>query len=317
MPDAASAPPTVTVYSYSQTGQLDEVLGALTAPLVKAGFEVDTVTVRPVTPYPFPWPVRRFFGIFPEAVDPAARVPYTLDPPTAPPGDLVVLGYQVWYLAPSIPVRSLLDSGHLAGRDVLGVVACRNMWYSAALEFRRLVEAAGGRLVGTVAAIDTAPAGVTFVTTLRWLLAGRRGPFWRFPAAGVNERELTRVRDLGEELAAVLTTPAAAPLAHRVGDLLHRRDAAPVEVPIAAGDLLAGAAFGWWGRRIRQRRTAGGRALLTGAFVGTLAGAILLGLPALAAAHAVNRGALSRAVHRRLAPALAAAAGPTMSAGPR
>ncbi|GAA3265654.1 dialkylresorcinol condensing enzyme [Dactylosporangium vinaceum] len=294
----AAGAPSIAVYTYSQTGQLDEVLSALLTPVEKAGARLTVVSVRPAAPYPFPWPVRRFFGIFPEAVDPAAAVPVTLDPPQRPAADLVVLGYQVWYLAPSIPVRSLLAAAPFAGADVLTVVACRNMWYSAALEVHRLLTEGGARSIGTVAAIDAAPAPATFVTTLRWLLLGRREAFWRFPKAGVSDSELARLERLGEALAAAIIggEPVAAALAPL--------DPAPVDVPIAAADLIAGRAFRVWGRLVRARTAPAARGLLLTAFVGTLAGAIVAGLPVLAATALVARRPLAAAVRRRLAPAL-------------
>ena len=315
--------PSVTVYAYSQTGQLHEALAALLAPLEKAGSRVDRVLIRPKASYPFPWPIRRFFGIFPEAVDPRSTVEFDLDPLRAPgadaadladpagamdAADLVVLGFQVWYLAPSIPVRSLLASGPFAGRSVVGVVACRNMWYSAALDVRRRIDQRAGRYLGTVAAIDAAPAAVTFVTTLAWLLRGRRAPIWRLPPAGISASEITRLGELGEALAVRLASAGAQGARYvdeTVREVLAAQDAAPVDVPIAAGDLIAGRAFAVWGRIIRSSEGSVRRAVLLTAFVASLLGAIVLGLPVLVLASLLGRSRLEAAVRARLAPVLA------------
>lgn len=311
------AMPNLAVYAYSQTGQLHEALTALLAPLEKAGSRIEWVAVRPKVAYPFPWPLRRFFGVFPEAVDPEAVVDIELDPPRQPRADLVVLGFQVWYLAPSIPVRSLLASRSFDADSVLGVVACRNMWYSAALDVRRRIEQRAGRYLGTVAAIDAAPAAVTFVTTLAWLLRGRRAPIWRLPPAGISASEITRLGELGEALAARFTADAAnadtagtdtvagAPLDERVRQVLAAHDAAPVDVPIAAGDLIAGRAFAVWGRIIRASTRRAWRVSLTLAFVASLLGAIVLGLPLLVLVSLLGRSRLDAAVRARLAPVLA------------
>jgi hypothetical protein len=66
--------PRAVVYLYSQTGQLREVADALTAPLVSRGWDIRRVQVQPRVAFPFPWPIRRFFGVFPSAVDPEAVV---------------------------------------------------------------------------------------------------------------------------------------------------------------------------------------------------------------------------------------------------
>lgn len=320
--------PSVTVYAYSQTGQLREALAALLTPLEKAGSHVTWVTITPDHPFPFPWPVRRFFGIFPEAVDPAYVTRVSLDPAEPAAADLVVVGFQVWYLAPSIPVRSLLASRSFAGQDVLGVVACRNMWYSAALDVRRRLVASGARYLGTVAAIDAAPPAVTFVTTLAWLLRGRRAPIWRLPSAGVSESELARLADLGAALAARLAAPGqsqsgpsdpAATVGGRaggaVGDLIGRvlaeREAAPIDVHDGRRrpDCKPRVRCLGPGHPVPApwRRAAGAAA----AFAGTLVTAILLGLPALVIASALGRDRLAAAVRFRLAPALAAGAAAT------
>lgn len=311
---ASGAMPSVIVYAYSQTGQLHEALSALLGPLEKAGSRVDRVLIRPKSAYPFPWPIRRFFGIFPEAVDPHSTVEFELDALREPQADgadaadLVVLGFQVWYLAPSIPVRSLLESAPFAGRRVVGVVACRNMWYSAALDVRRRIEERAGRYLGTVAAIDTAPAAVTFVTTLAWLLRGRRAPIWRLPPAGISASEITRLGELGEALAARFAATGAqgaASVDQTVREVLAELDAAPVDVPIAAGDLIAGRAFAVWGRIIRSGAGRVRRAVLLTAFVASLLGAIVLGLPLLVLVSVLGRSRLEAAVRARLAPVLA------------
>jgi hypothetical protein len=321
------AQPRVTVYWYSQTGQLLESVSAVTDPLEKAGWDVRKVEIRPREPFPFPWPLRRFFGVFPASVDPDGAPEITARPPVAEVGDadLVVFAFPVWYLAPAPPMRALIGAEPRAfdGRAVVGLVACRNMWYSAAVEVRRLLQGAGGRYLGTIAAVDTASAGVTFVTTLRWLLAGKREASWGFPRAGVGMDELDRLALLGERIAELAPAqPELAPegaepasgnaseetLADRVRDVLAAHDAAPVDPSLAAADLLAGKVFRVWGRVIRAagRRGEAERNVLTGVFVLWLTGAVLAGLPAVVVARVLFKAGFDAAVARRLAPVVAA-----------
>ena len=194
-------PPRAVVYLYSQTGQLREVADALTAPLVARGWDIRWVDVQPRVAFPFPWPIRRFFGVFPAAVDPEALVEL-VEPAggfDTEPEELVILAYQVWYLAPSLPIRSLLKAHPEAVRNrrVVSLIACRNMWYSAAIEVSGLLRSAGARRVEVVAATDTRRQSTTLVTTLRWLLTGRREPFLWFGRAGVGDAELARVAGVG------------------------------------------------------------------------------------------------------------------------
>lgn len=289
----------VVVFEYSQTGQLTEVVEALVAPLVAAGRPVRRVRYAPSEPYPFPWPVARFFGVFPSATDESARVELVADPAElhTAPDELVILAYQVWYLAPSVPVRSLLAAHPelFAGRDVVTLVACRNMWYSAAAEVRRTLTGLGARTVGAVAAIDTRPQGITLVTTLRWLLLGARDGF--LGRAGVGADELRRVGAAGERLAAA-TGPD--------GVALALAGAAPVVPVLAAADLVAGQVFRRAGAAIRPARGAARVAGLLG-FALTLGAAIVTGLPALVAARLLLGARFDRLVHARLTGGTAAA----------
>jgi hypothetical protein len=224
--------PRAVVYLYSQTGQLREVADASTAPLVARGWDIRWVDVQPRVAFPFPWPIRRFFGVFPAAVDPEALVEL-VEPAggfETEPEELVILAYQVWYLAPSLPIRSLLKTHPEAvrNRSVVSLIACRNMWYSAAIEVSALLRSAGARHVGVIAATDTRPQAATFVTTLRWLLTGHREPFLWFGRAGIGDAELARLEDVGRCIGESRRCP---------------QDAAPIVPTLAAADLLAGTVF--------------------------------------------------------------------------
>ena len=273
VPPAEQPAPRAVVYLYSQTGQLREVADALTAPLVDRGWDIRWVDVQPRTAFPFPWPIRRFFGVFPAAVDPDALV--ELVEPVGgfetEPDELVILAYQVWYLAPSLPIRSLLKAHPEAFRNrrVVSLIACRNMWYSAAIEMRGLLRSAGARSVEVVAATDTQPQAISLVTTLRWLLTGRREPFLWFARAGIGASELARVADVGRRIA-------------ESGQYPH--DAAPIVPTLAAADLLAGKVFRRWGATVRSARRFGAvaQAASLTIFVVGLGIAIAVGLPLIA-----------------------------------
>ena len=274
---AEQHPRRAVVYLYTQTGQLREVADALTAPLAACGWDIRWVEVQPRIAFPFPWPIRRFFGVFPAAVDPEALVEL-VEPVggfVTQPEELVILAYQVWYLAPSLPIRSLLKAHPEAVRNqrVVSLIACRNMWYSAAIEVSGLLRYAGARGVDVVAATDTRRQSTTLVTTLRWLLTGRREPFLWFGRAGVGDAELTRVAGVGGCIAESGQCPQAA---------------APIVPTLAAADLLAGTVFRRWGATVRSARRFGALApaatlatFVLGLGIGIVVGMPLIGCAAL------------------------------------
>ena len=284
------------VYLYTQTGQLREVAEAFTAPLEADGWRIRWVDVQPRVAFPFPWSIRQFFGVFPRAVDPDALVQLA-----EPPGgfgaeqdeeEVVVLAYQVWYLSPSLPIRSLLATHPEAFRNrrVISLIACRNMWYSAAIEVADLLRTAGARRVEVVAATDTRQQATSLMTTLRWLLTGNREPFLWFGRAGVGDAELARVTAVGRSIA----------------EQGCQADAAPVVPTLAAADLLAGRLFRKWGVTVRSAERFGAAAHIASlvTFVVGLAIGIVAGLPLIAIA-ALAGGArfetwIGGAVHRQI-----------------
>ncbi len=279
--------PRAVVYLYSQTGQLREVADALTAPLLRRGWDIRWVQVQPSLAFPFPWPISQFFRVFPSAVDPEALVEL-VEPGggfRTDPEELVILAYQVWYLSPSLPIRSLLKAHPEAvqNRSVVSLIACRNMWYSAAIEVAALLRSAGARRVEVIAATDTRSQVASLVTTLRWLLTGTREPFLWFGRAGIGNAELARVADSGRCIAASGRCPP---------------DAASIVSSLAAADLLAGTAFRKWGTAIRSAQRFGG-AMQTAsliAFVLALVTGIVAGLPLIRCAAIVGGARFDAAI---------------------
>lgn len=182
----------VLVIHYSQTGQLTEVLKALTEPLVAEGVQVDHLPITPVTPYPFPWSRMGFFGVFPESVngDPVPLIP-TVGPSTN--YDLIIFGYTIWYLNPSIPAISFLkqaDPALFKDTPVLTVIGARNMWVHAQQKVRAMVTSLGGTMVGNIVAEDRASNMVSLVTIIRWMFWGKKEAFFLFPPAGIRDADI-------------------------------------------------------------------------------------------------------------------------------
>ncbi|RZI96361.1 MAG: dialkylresorcinol condensing enzyme [Variovorax sp.] len=198
----SSAPKRVLVIRYSQTGQLDAVAEQIVAPLrADPDVVVHEEVLRPVTPNPFPWPFLTFFDAFPETVHlkPAPLQPLTLTGDES--FDLVVLPYQVWFLAPSQPITAFLKhpvaARLLKGKPVVTVIGCRNMWLTAHDKLKTLLAATGARLVDNVVLIDQGPTLATFFTTPVWLLSGRKKGFWGMPDAGLTPQQIAGARRFG------------------------------------------------------------------------------------------------------------------------
>ena len=99
----------ILVVYFSQSGQLQQIVENFAAPLSEAGHSVEFVPVRMKSSFPFPWKSKSFFNAMPESV---LGIPAEVETPPFKEGkyDLVVLAYQPWFLAPSIPSNSVLHN---------------------------------------------------------------------------------------------------------------------------------------------------------------------------------------------------------------
>jgi len=199
---ATASPKRVLAIRYSQTGQLDAVADQILKPLLAdPGIQVHIETLQPLQPLPFPWPILAFFDAFPETA-------HMRPPPLAPltltgdeDFDLVILPWQVWFLAPSQPIAAFLQhpvaARLLKGKPVVTVIACRNMWLTAHEKLKTLLAATGARLIDNVVLTDPGPTLATFITTPAWLLFGRKRGFWGMPDAGLTNAQIAGARRFG------------------------------------------------------------------------------------------------------------------------
>lgn len=242
----------ILVIYYSQTGQLRRVAESMLSPLSgRDDVEVIWHAVSPQPAYPFPWPFFTFFDAFPESV--------YLDPPSvATPGfdpdshyDLVVLAYQVWFLAPSLPITGFLKSPAarvLRNKRVISLIACRNMWITAHGTMMRELQALGARLTDNVVLTDNGPLWSTFITTPWWLLTGNQGPLLNvLPKAGVSEQDIARAARFGKALTAALPRIQAG----ESGPYLSGLQAARVNPLTMLGERIGHRSFRVWGRLMR------------------------------------------------------------------
>jgi hypothetical protein len=242
----------ILVLHYSQTGQLTRALESMLAPLAgRSDFEVVWHKIEPIVPYPFPWSFFGFLDAFPESV-------YLDPPPLATPAfdpddrwDLVILGYTVWFLSPSLPITGFLKSPAarvLKDKPVITFIACRNMWLSAQEEVKKMLAERGARHIDNVVLVDQGPPWATFVTTPRWLLSGRKGGFWKiFPPAGISNSDIRGAARFGRALAAAghLIQSGAG------GSLLSGLGAVRVNPRYIASERLARRSFRLWGGLLR------------------------------------------------------------------
>jgi hypothetical protein len=263
---------------YTQSGQMTEIIDSFTAPLSAAGIGVEKIVVQTETDYAFPWTGTRFFSVMPDCVlgVPQKLQPYTLKETQY---DLVILGYQPWFLSPSIPSNSIIQDATfrkiIKHTPVVTISAARNMWLSAYERVHKMLTEAGAQHVGNIALVDKHPNFVSFVTIFYWMLTGKKERYLnKFPKPGVDEQDIIGASIYGEIIAQQMQR----------GDLqtlqryLMAADAVVINYPLMVIEGKAKHIFRVWAKFISKRRN---KAPWITAFKYYLFAALFLGAPLL------------------------------------
>lgn len=161
---------------FSLTQQTRKVIGALEEALVAGGHEVDHLELELADDkYKLPHSFPNFWKDW--ALTTAGKqIKVNLVPKTAPRPvedyDLVILGYQPWFMKPSFPVRTWLTSAAgsiLEGKKVVSVITARGAWKACFAEANRLVKAQGGEIVDSLALCAQVGDPMNFMQLSRWL----------------------------------------------------------------------------------------------------------------------------------------------------
>ncbi|MGZ3722940.1 MAG: flavodoxin family protein [Bdellovibrionales bacterium] len=187
---------------YSQTGQTARAMNLLAKGFSQVA-ECDTAVYTVSEKFAFPWKMTAFFRAFPRCV--LGLAPQLVDLPVdLEKYDLIILGGQVWFLSPSLPLQAFFQSDRaqaVRGKKIISVITCRNIWYSALNTLRAAVEKLGGKFLGQITICEISPIWASFVTTPRWMLTGKKEPFAFFPAAGIREEDFAQLEAKGRQMA--------------------------------------------------------------------------------------------------------------------
>ncbi len=186
----------ILVIYYSQTGQLEDIVKNIAHPFENNDdYKVIYYNIRLKEDFPFPWSSDVFFNTFPESY---LQIPSEIYPPSDEvlntKFDLILFGYQVWYLTPSIPTISFLKSGFaeniLKNTPVVTISATRNMWMLSQEKLKVYLKNLNAKLVGNIALVDRHDNYTSVLTILRWMTTGKKEKSGMLPAAGVSEEEI-------------------------------------------------------------------------------------------------------------------------------
>jgi hypothetical protein len=192
----------ILVIYFTQSGQLRDILDHVVKDM-KTEAEIDFAEIKPVKPFPFPWKAESFFDVMPETVLLSPMQIQPMPELTAKNYDLVIFGYQPWFLHPSIPANSFLKSewaNALQGKPVITVIGSRNMWLNAQEKVKAELDRVGAKHAGNIVLEDKHANLVSTLTIIRWLFKGQKEASKRLPAAGVSDADIKSTQKYGKPI---------------------------------------------------------------------------------------------------------------------
>ena len=246
----------VLVVYYSQTGQLTDILKNVVSKIEDKTINVTYYKITPKTEFPFPWPSEKFFDVFPETF---LQIPTALE--DIPENimqkkyDLIILGYSVWYLSPSIPINSFLMSSEgkllLKNTPVITVSGSRNMWIMAQEKIKKALVANEALLVGNIALVDRNINHISVLTIVHWLLGGKKTRmFGILPKPGVSDRDITEASKFGIPIKAALLLNDYSQLQNNLLNI----GAVRVDPSLIATDIRGNMVFSKWANLLIKKQ---------------------------------------------------------------
>lgn len=254
----------VLTIHFSQSGQLTQIVDNFASQFQDA--EIDRQIVVPVKSFPFPWTTPVFFDKMPETV---LEKEIELEENTYQYDryDLIIFGYQPWFLSPSLPATALLKNEKfraiLKDTPVITLIGSRNMWLNSQESLKKLIAEAGGKLVGNIALSDRSNNLVGVITILHWMLKGEKTKKWGvFPKPGVSDEDIEGVKEYGILANDALQTENLKNLQHKI----IMKDGVRIDTNILFIEGRAKRLFLIWANLIVRKAEHGNRTFWVNAF---------------------------------------------------
>ena len=246
----------VLVVYFSQSGQLLDISKNIVQDLEKDDeVSVNYYEIKLKESFPFPWNRKDFYNAFPESF---LQIPSALDDVEntllQKKYDLIIFGYQVWYLTPSIPINSFLKSDIakklMNDTPIVTVIGCRNMWIMAQEKVKKLLVQNKANLVGHIALVDRSINHISVITIVQWMFTGvKKSYLGIFPKPGVSDEDIENSKCFGNPILKALKSTDFSNLQE---DLLAKK-AVKIKPFLLTVDKRANMLFGKWANLIIKK----------------------------------------------------------------
>jgi hypothetical protein len=184
---------------YTQSGQLEQIIRNFLAPLDQG--QIEYCRLQPAQDFPFPWNDKSFYEAMPETVQEEGMELLPLNLKSAS-YDLIVVGYQPWFLSPSLPTSALFNSKEFRAvannTPIVTVIGARNMWLNAQESIKRRIQEIGAKHLGNIALVDRNPNLLSAVSIAHWMMTGKKTrKYGIFPLPGVSQKDIVGSNKFG------------------------------------------------------------------------------------------------------------------------
>jgi len=191
----------ILVVTYSQTGQTNDIANSILSG-IDQNVHIDKICIKPLEDYKFPWTGFDFFNAMPETVLEEKLELKPINQELKSSYDLILLGWQPWYLSVNRPILSFMysDLGKSLFKNtpVITFLGCRNMWVSANEKMKHHLQKLGAKHVGQMAMVNQSSNLISLITILAWMLKGIKKDYLGiFPDAGIDASYFSRLPECG------------------------------------------------------------------------------------------------------------------------
>jgi hypothetical protein len=137
----------------------------------------------------------------------------------------------------------------MAGKQVITVIGCRNMWLQAQEIMKKKLADIGARLTDNVVLIDSVHSAASFYSTPMWMVFGNKGPYFggKIPEAGISKSDIASASRFGRAIADQLPDRPATSTA----PMLTGLGAVKINDKLIASEKVAKRSFMLWGKLLR------------------------------------------------------------------
>ena len=171
----------IQIVYYSQSGSLKYLIEESMRPYL-GDYVLIWNPIHCAKPFPFPWNRRRFFSVFCDSVlHKGCRIVCDEIEIKIEKGDMILLGFQPWFLHLSLPIQSFINSTQFGrivkDREVILFTCYRNTGAMARKQMAAHVESRGGHIVAELEISDQSKERSSAFRFVRWFFTGKNDPF--------------------------------------------------------------------------------------------------------------------------------------------